>query len=227
MGDYRRGLLAGLGVLALLVVLAAGVGIGLALADDDANVTDETTATTADSDEANGELLGGMGPSRIEDGVAMGFAHSEEGATAAAIAWTPWLLTWPEERRPDGLGAVVGEEFDPLGLGTGIAPAGGTHVTQVPLAVRVDEATQTDAVISLRVFGVGAAPGDPQVFGDVSDTVVTLQWSEARDDWQVQDLSSLQRLSDPVMPELFAGWEMIGFTGGRPAGPALMEVPGE
>jgi hypothetical protein len=196
-----------------LVLIGVGVIVGRASAGQS---TDPGPADSATSE--------GLpdGPTGIEDGVPVGFAHSEEGVVAAAAAWVPPLISTPASERPDGIESVLADGVEsPVGEGLSI------RIQFVPWAARVSMSSEDEAVVTLLGTGL-TGEVDDELDGGMLPLESTLVWDDDAGSWQVSAIDmTADFLEPPIRPEDVSGFQVLRFYGGTRAGVVMEEVPGD
>lgn len=188
-GDGRR--VRALPVLAVVVALLVGLLVGRLTAADD---NDGTPAAPPRPETQTG-------PARSVDGVPVGYARSQDGATAALLNYSvvlSRLLLDPPERRQAALEAMGTAEFaagttrrldrarraaDQGPLGQGLRAGATTLYRGAPLGYRVVRSSAREAVIETWAFGVVANTSGlgPQMTFQTATS--TLRWQDG--DWKL------------------------------------------
>jgi hypothetical protein len=149
----------------------------------------------------------GVGPRRIENGVKVGYAHSREGAIAAAANYTTALssdLLLDPARRKAAIDTLAAPEakarlqkrFDQAvaSLRSGLGVSGATEDAQVllratPVGWRVEEYSDRAATVAIWVTSVGGSIGGTDGPVPIREgwgtTTVELRW--AGGDWKQVD----------------------------------------
>jgi hypothetical protein len=165
-----------------------------------------TVAATPDT-AAAATATKGVGPRRIENGVKVGYAHSREGAIAAAANYTTALssdLLLDPVRRKAAIDTLAAPEakarlqksFDQAvaSLRSGLGVTGATEDTQVllratPVGWRVEEYSDRAATVAIWVTSVGGSIGGTDGPVPIREgwgtTTVELRW--AGGDWKQVD----------------------------------------
>jgi hypothetical protein len=165
-----------------------------------------TVAATPDT-AAAATATKGVGPRRIENGVKVGYAHSREGAIAAAANYTTALssdLLLDPVRRKAAIDTLAAPEakarlqksFDQAvaSLRSGLGVTGATDEAQVllratPVGWRVEEYSDRAATVAIWVTSVGGSIGGTDGPVPIREgwgtTTVELRW--AGGDWKQVD----------------------------------------
>lgn len=196
-----------------LVLVGVGVIVGRASAGE--------STDTGPADFANSEGLPD-GPTGIEDGVPVGFAHSEDGVVAAAAAWVPPLISSPASERPDGIDAALAEGVEPP-MPEGVS----LRVQFVPWAAQVSMTSDDEAVVTLLCTGLRGEVDD-DLSGGIVPIESTMVWDDDAQSWRVSavDLSA-DFLEPPIRPEDVSGFHVLRLHGSALAGVLMEEVPGD
>jgi hypothetical protein len=167
-----------------------------------------TQGTAADAPTAAATATKGVGPRRIENGVKVGYAHSREGAIAAAANYTTALssdLILDPARRKAAIDTLADPEakarlqktFDQAvaslrsGLGvTGAADDGAQVLLRgTPVGWRVEEYSDRAARVAIWVTSVGGSIGGTDGPVPIREgwgtTTVDLRWADG--DWKQVD----------------------------------------
>jgi hypothetical protein len=167
-----------------------------------------TQGTAADAPAAAATATKGVGPRRIENGVKVGYAHSREGAIAAAANYTTALssdLILDPARRKAAIDTLADPEakarlqktFDQAvaslrsGLGvTGAADDGAQVLLRgTPVGWRVEEYSDRAARVAIWVTSVGGSIGGTDGPVPIREgwgtTTVDLRWADG--DWKQVD----------------------------------------
>jgi hypothetical protein len=164
--------------------------------------------TAADAPAAAATATKGVGPRRIENGVKVGYAHSREGAIAAAANYTTALssdLILDPARRKAAIDTLAAPEakarlqktFDQavtslrngLGVDGGAADGAQVLLRATPVGWRVEEYSNRAARVAIWVTSVGGSIGGTDGPVPIREgwgtTTVELRW--ARGDWKQVD----------------------------------------
>lgn len=211
--DRQRATVIGVAVAVVaLVLVGAGVIVGRASAGE---------STDTPSDAATSEVLPD-GPTGIEDGVPVGFAHTEEGVVAAAAAWVPPLVSSPASERPDGVDGVLAD-----GVESPMPEGASLRIQFVPWAVRVSMASDDEATVTLLGTALRGQV-DSDLDGGVLPLESSLVWDADVEEWRVSAVDmSADFLEPPISPEDVSGFRVLRLYGGTRAGVVMEEVPGD
>ena len=215
---FRAGGMPGLLTMTLLAValVLGGLVVGRASMTRDraggaapASTAQAATATpgTAAAAPAAATATKGVGPRRIQNGVKVGYAHSREGAIAAAANYTTALssdLILDTSRRRAAIAALAApaakarlqRTFDQAvaSLRSGLGVTGATKDAQVllratPVGWRVEEYSDRAAKVAIWVTSVGGSIGGTDGPVPIREgwgtTTVELRW--AGGDWKQVD----------------------------------------
>jgi len=193
-----RWLKLGGGVLAGVVLLAAGFGIGR---------LSVPASGSGQQQHANVSGPGGPGPTRVENGVPVGYAHTQVGAVTAAtnflVVKNGALLAQPEKYRqaisgmaaPEAKSRLLGNaEGDSLAWQNAIglisyAQQGRSYVLRtVPFAYHVDRYEGVSARLSIWAETFAAVDGVRAPIASWSTATYTVKW--VSDDWKLTDISA-------------------------------------
>jgi hypothetical protein len=216
--DQRAGRAAGpsvaptrLSLLLLALVLFSGglvIGRGSARSGDAASpaATPEATAPAQSQPAtteapASGHAQAGVGPARVTAGVAVGWAHTSEGALAAATEYTRVLggeLVFDQARRHQALAALAAPRaltalqrasdqaaaltLKGLRLPAGTAGAEQAVVLTVPVGGKVERYDRDSARVAVWTTGLAGSTNGIPVAEAWGVTVVDLEW--AKGDWK-------------------------------------------
>lgn len=190
----RRGLLAA-GAVASLLLLAAGLYIG------------RTTAPDAPVDGAPA----GPGPTRLVEGVAVGYARSQQGAVAAAANYTTVLgdkrnldpgfgqRVYPVFALPDVVDELLQRSRDFAarhGGATGLAADPRLVLRAAPVGYRLERYTPDEAVIAVWAVVAAAGTAELPLATTWGTEQLTLRWVD--EDWRI---AAITRASGPTPPQ--------------------------
>lgn len=221
MVDRPKAAIAGAVItVAVLFLLGVGFVAGRASGDDD----DPPTSGSG----VDGEELA-AGPTAMNGGVPVGFAHSPEGARSAALAWFPWLFSTPVGERPAGIGDVLASGLEPP-LADASERFASVRTQFAPIAVRVDMESEDRATVTLLGPMLRGQLGD-ELGGEFLSLPVTLEWDDQAGDWRITILPTGSLEQYDVGEQVDAA-DVEGFEAVRPVGAVegsaiVEEVPGE
>jgi hypothetical protein len=205
-GARSRWLKIGGGVLAGVVLLAAGFGIGRLSAP-----------AAGGGQQARVSGQSGPGPWRVENGVPVGYAHTPEGAVAAATNYLTVIdgpmLTQPERYRAaiDGLAAPdsksklrsTGERQlatfqTTMGMADYVQQGRQVILRAIPLTYHIDGYDGTAARVSIWAEALLAVDGvlSPRV--NWATSTYALEWVAG--DWKLTDTGGSQSGTDGPVP---------------------------
>jgi hypothetical protein len=214
MIDRPKALLGGVAVLAAIVLIAIGFIAGRA------------SNTDGDSDPREAPTAG---PTDLQGGVPVGFAHSQDGARAAAAAWFPWLYSSPIGERPEGIDGVLAPDVEAPGQG-GSDRLAAVRLQFAPLGVRVEMDASDRATVRFLGSLLAGDPGEP-LSGELLIIPITMEWDETAGDWRITELPTGPwddyDVGDGLDAAEVAGFEAIRPTGVVEGSPIVEEVPGE
>ena len=199
---------------AVAIAGALGLVLGLHLGHQPVRVVEvpRTQATPSASSAPTTHALGDSGPSSVDAGVPIGYAHSPDGAASAAANYLG-ALAGPQLLDPPAYDALLrrmttSEGYAELkrqadasrpqalqNLGIGGSPAPQLIVRSAPLGYRVDAYSPTQATISIWSVGVVGSSTTRPPDASWSTTTITLDWTG---DWRMSDYRTT---SGPVPPE--------------------------
>lgn len=199
---------------AVAVAGAIGLVLGLHLGHQPVRVVEvpPTQATPSASSEPTPHALNDSGPSSVDAGVPIGYAHSPDGAASAAANYLG-ALAGPQLLDPTAYDALLrrmttSEGYAELkrqadagrpqalqNLGIGGLPAPQLIVRSAPLGYRVDAYSPEQATVSIWSVGVVGSSTTRPPDASWSTTTITLDWAG---DWR---MSGYRTTSGPVPPE--------------------------
>lgn len=196
-------------VLAGVGLLVVGVLLG--------RMTAPTTTPAAPApDDGQATAASGPGPSRVENGVPVGYAHSRAGAVAAA-ANLAVTLDGPDvldpQRRARVLDVVAATDAqleltrrfedvasllaERLSLDTQELAGSDVVMRTVPAGYRVAEYSSDSATVAVWGQSIFLAPGRQAVPSGWGTSTLTLTWQEG--DWRVVDIETRDGPTPPVL----------------------------
>jgi hypothetical protein len=146
----------------------------------------------------------GPGPTRVENGVPVGYAHTQDGAVAAATNYL-MVVDGPLVTQPDKYRAAINTLAAPEArvrlrqhaeANIGALQTLVSYATQgravvhrgIPLAYKVDRYTGDVADVSIWAEGLIAVDGEMSMREIWSTTTVTAQWSNG--DWRLSNIAA-------------------------------------
>jgi hypothetical protein len=215
--DRRRGLwwVAGLLAGAMAIASVLGVMFGLRLGHEHVRVVEAPRAQAPPAVTANPSThaLGDSGPTNVVAGVPIGYAHSPDGASSAAVNYLD-ALAGPQLLDPSAYDALLrrmttGYGFAQLksqadagrpqalqNLGVGGSPAPQVIVRSAPLGYRIDAYSPAQATVSIWSVGVVGSSTTRPPDASWSTTTITVDWQDG--DWW---MSGYRTASGPVPPD--------------------------
>jgi hypothetical protein len=204
---FGGGMLRALGVVgAVFVLLALGAMVGRATVRT-APATGGTAApptvasaqTQAPQAQGTGGAVTGVGPAKVKDGVPVGYAHTRDGAVAAATNYVAVLasdLVFDAKRRQAAVAALAAPESltalqrsteqnaAVLAKALRLPAKGGVGVIAraIPVGARVDRYDGTLAAVSIWQTSIGGSTNGAPVQQGWGTTTVTLRWVQG--DWK-------------------------------------------
>ena len=210
-GDRRRARqLVGAGLIGMLVCIGVGIAIGRA------TVSGSRSAAPAQPTSGPSQSSS-TGPTREQNGVPVGYAHTQAGAVAAATNFTRVLTSTPLLVEPDALRSAYATVAVPsqaeafrrqadqaiavfnnrLQLVTNAARGAQTAVQTFPLSYTVRAYTAAAATVDVWAVTVIAQQGTTVPLSAWGSTTVDLQWVNG--DWRTQSATDD---SDALQPQL-------------------------
>ncbi|QYG95860.1 hypothetical protein HC251_25260 (plasmid) [Iamia sp. SCSIO 61187] len=199
-GGPSSPLAAAAAIVGVLVVAALMVAAALwfrGRGDDESSPT--TTTAPPATTEVPPEVIAGAGPTRLEDGIPVGFAHSADGATAAVMSWTPFYgrtedpevafqlleVAWLEETYDEEYAAEERARGRTLGAYADRGELDNLAAQGTPLAYRVESYDDDEAQIAVWDVAIIAQEPDEGPEAIYRTVTWTLRWDEDAEDWRV------------------------------------------
>ncbi len=194
LGERRAALFGWFALAALAVIIAFAIGVAVGR-----RATPPATAAAGGA--AQAPAVNHPGPTRVEAGIPVGYAHTREGAVAAATEYTVALgpMILDDARREAVLEAIATQEakddlnrqFAPgaallrqrLGLTPEVLAQPGAVLRTIPAGYRVVAYGDDEAVIRVWAIGLGILDGRQPVGPSWSTTEVQLRWVDG--DWKL------------------------------------------
>lgn len=217
MIDRPKALIAGLAALCVAALLVTVGYIAGKSGNDDTTDNDPTPALDGDGLPA--------GPTGLEGGMPVGFAHSEEGARAAALSWMPWFLSSPSGEWPDGADGVLAD-----GVTTPVDESLSRRLQFAPIGSKIDMDSEDRATVTVLGMLMEGSAG-AEVSGEMLKVPVVLAWDAAASDWRItsfpSELAGDVIIDGPLDAADVEGFEAVRAAGVVPGSALVEEVPGE
>lgn len=188
--------LAGVVALAVVLIVAAFWFRGRG---DDSTSPPTSPGPSSTSEPAPPEAIAGAGPTRLEDGIPVGFTQSEDGAVAAVMSWTPFYargedpeaafqlmeVAWLEETYDEERAAEERARGRTLGAYSDRGSLDYLAAQGTPLAYRVETYDENEAQVAVwdvRIVAQEPVEGPEAIYRTVT---WTLRWDGEAKDWRV------------------------------------------
>ena len=195
----------------VVVVAAVLVGVGVVIGRQTAPATPPRAAAP---DGQPAQTVAGPGPARVDGGVPVGYAHSEEGAVAAASQYATTLgsaamldarsratvfdrIGIAEARDDLARLADTADLFaEQLGISDELVDEPGFVYSTYPAGWRVRAYSDQEAVVDVWSTGLFMASGREAFMSPWNTATFTLRWSDG--DWRVAALETTDGPTPPV-----------------------------